>query len=139
MLSIEWSGIEEVLGNLARYEADQRARLRVACEEVAQLLERYAIMNHPWTVRTQATNVTTKGTWEELPNDLYEVVLSAGMWYNPYLELAGPNRGDYHRHEGTLPHMGLSNMGNGKWAWLWPAFVANHQAVIDTFVRHLRH
>lgn len=139
MIAVEWTGIEDVVANLARYEIEQRMRLRLACEEVAQLLERYAIMNHPWNVFTGATNVTTKGTWAEVAGDLYEVVLSAGMWYDVYLELAGPTRGDYARHSASLPHNSLQEFGGGKYAWLWPAISANQREIINTFARHLAH
>ncbi len=128
-----------MVANLARYEIEQRMRLRLACEEVAQLLERYAITHHEWQVRTQGTNLTTRGSWDELADDLYEVVLSAGMDYDVYLELAGPNRGDYAEHLGSLPHNSLGSYSGGKYAWLWPTIAANQKAIIETFVRHLSH
>src|SRR5690242_19199968 len=126
MLKVELTGIPEVVNNLLRYEVEQRMRLRLACKEVAQLLERYAITHHPWNVLTGATNITTRGTWEELTNDLYEVVLSAGMDYDVFLE------GKTATGEDSMPQY-------RRFAWIWPAIAANHHEIIGTFARHLKH
>jgi hypothetical protein len=139
MISFQFTGIEGVIGNLLKYEQEQRARLRLACEEIAKMLESYAIMHHPWTVRTQGTNLTTLGTWDELPDAIYQVVLSAGMNYDRFLELAGPVRGDYAAHEAALPNTALSSANAGKWAWLYPTMIACHQEALNTFARHLWH
>jgi hypothetical protein len=117
MITLTTTGIDTVTQALHDYQLDQQNRIRLACIEIAHYLEQYAITNHLWKVRTQATNVTTKGTFDEVGEDLYAVVLSAGMDYDVFLEL----------------------IKNGKYAWLWPAMVENEKVILDTFARHMRH
>ncbi len=126
MIQFQFAGIQGVIDNLLKFEREQHERLRLACEEVAQLLERYAITHHIWTVRTGGTNVTTLGTWDELPGDLYQVVLSAGMDYDVWLEGKTVSGGD-------------RDPKYQKFKWIWPAITANKTEIMNTFARHLRH
>lgn len=137
MITVEFTGIKQVIENLVRYEVEQRARLRLACEAVAQMLEQHARYNHPWHFDTWQTDLTTRGSWDELPGAIYQVVLSAGMDYNKYLELAGDGR--YAANLAGLPHTSLTNMGSSKWSWLWPAMIEKHQAALSIFEFYLKH
>jgi muconolactone delta-isomerase len=139
VISVQFSGLDTVIENLASYEADQINRVRLACIEIAHVLEQYAITHHEWRVRTQATNLTTRGTFDQPTEDLFEVVLSAGMEYNKYLELAGPQPGGFAAHLAGLPHESLVDYSSGKYAWLWPAIMANADQILSIIQRHLRH
>jgi hypothetical protein len=130
MIGIEFTGVEQVTMRLLQYEKDQRERAKLACAEVARLLETYAIMHHKWVPRTWATNVTTKGTWQEAADGLYEIVLSAGMSYDVFLE------------HGARQYAALTGEGGVPqtvWSWLWPALLENRDAILQTFARHLAH
>ena len=130
MISVQFDGIEQVLNALGQYEKDQRERAKLACVEIAQLLEAYAITHHRWVPRTWATNVTTHGTWTELADDLFEIVISANMWYDVYLETGAKQYETF---------LGLGSVVQTKWSWLWPAMLDNRQVILEVFARHLRH
>ncbi|MGL1399977.1 hypothetical protein ACSTI4_23555, partial [Vibrio parahaemolyticus] len=71
-----------------------------AAQEIALTLQHYAQANHPWKMDTGATDLSTLGeVSEDLSAHVYTIVLSAGMDYDVFLELAH----------------------SGKWAWIWPA------------------
>lgn len=139
MISVQFSGIDQVISKLEELETDQINRVRLACIEIAHMLEQSAITNHPWQVRTQLTNITTHGTFEQVADDLFEIVLSAGSPYSKYLELAGPFRGAFAAHLAMLPPDSLSVGDLGPYAWIWPAIVEHAQEIEDVIVRHLQH
>lgn len=113
-------GADEVTRNLERLAEDLYRRAYRAAEEIAALLESYAKANHPWKPDTGATDVSTRGTVvPSSPNiraDVLTVVLSAGMEYDVFLELAK----------------------QGRHAWLWPAIEANLSRIRQIFAEHLR-
>lgn len=97
-------GQEEVLRNLDHWYHDGILKqAATAMEEIAALLEGHAKSNHPWKPDTGATDVSTKGFIAEATPLVITAVLTAGMSYDVFLELAR----------------------DGKWAWLWPAIEAN--------------
>lgn len=97
-------GLAEVERNLNKWYSDGiMARARQAMEEIAALLDGYAKTHHPWTPRTGHTDVSTRGFISEVTPKIITAVLTAGMAYDVFLELAR----------------------EGKWAWLWPTIQAN--------------
>jgi hypothetical protein len=101
-------GDAEVLEKLQRWYADGiRKKARIAMENISAILEGYAKTHHPWTPRTGATDASTVGTIDEVTERMIGVVLTAGMNYDVFLELAR----------------------EGRWAWLWPAIEANLETI----------
>mgnify|MGYP007112932799 CR=1 FL=1 len=100
---MQLTGLDDVQRNLERYYQGTLKRAAIAMEEIAALLEGYAKANHPWKPKSGATDVSTKGFIAEATPLVITAVLSAGMEYDVFLELAR----------------------SGKWAWLWPAVEAN--------------
>ena len=129
MITVEWQGIEQMELALLAYEKDMRDRARLACAEVARWLEAYAQTHHPWVLLTGATNVTTHGTWEEVADDLYEVVISAGMFYDVFLETGAKQYETF---------IGYGGVMQTKWSWLWPTLISQRDAIMATFARHMR-
>lgn len=101
------TGIDTVQHNLERYYQGVLRKAAQVMEEIAALLEGYAKTNHEWMPDTGATDVSTRGFIAAATPMVITTVLSAGMAYDVFLELA---RG-------------------GKWAWLWPAVEANLEAI----------
>lgn len=101
-------GLAEVERNLDRwYRHGIYAKARQAMEEIAALLEGYAKTHHPWTPQTGHTDVSTRGFISEATPKVITAVLSAGVAYDIFLELAR----------------------DGKWAWIWPAIEANRDMI----------
>jgi len=100
-------GLEQALRKLDVYAAGLKSGANLAAHEIALMLEGYAKSHHLWTVHTGNTTNSIRGTVAEASDEIIRVVLSAGMDYDVYLELA---------HE-------------GKWAWLWPAIVACKETI----------
>jgi hypothetical protein len=100
-------GLEQAQRNLEVYAQGLRSGALLAGHEIAVLLEGYAKSHHPWSPKTGATDVSTKGTVAEVSTEMIRIVLSAGMDYDVFLEFAK----------------------EGKWAWLWPAVVANKEVI----------
>ena len=97
-------GQEEVFRNLDKWYTDGIfKKAATVMEEIAAILEGYAKANHPWEPQTGATDTSTRGFIAEVTPKVITAVLTAGMEYNVFLELAR----------------------EGKWAWLWPAVEAN--------------
>ena len=96
-------GEQLVLQGLEGYIKGLRKAAEDAAGEIAALLESYAKTHHPWTPRTGATDASTRGFVAENSEKLILIVLTAGMDYDKFLELAH----------------------GGKWAWLWPAVIDN--------------
>jgi hypothetical protein len=111
----EVGGVREVIQNLDRWQDELLRRARQTADEIAIYLESYAKSHHRWKPVTGATDVSTQGTWEELRGEVFRVVLSAGMDYDVFLELA---RG-------------------GRWAWLWPAIEENRDQIMQMWQRGL--
>lgn len=132
--------MNEIAASLTALQIRMNAAMAAAADEVAHLLENYAKEHHGTTPReagyirrpgragkvwreggigwgdvTGATQTSITGSSEKLYNDVYRVVLSAGMSYDVFLELAR----------------------NGKWAWLWPAVEANQDNIRAILARHL--
>ncbi len=108
-------GAEGVVANLAAWGERMLRAASEAAAEIAAFLEGYAKSHHPWTPRTGATDVSTAGSWGRLAGDLFEVILSAGMDYDVFLELA---------HD-------------GKWSWLWPAIEGNRDEIFAIWTARL--
>ena len=128
----EVTGLNEVLANLDKYLLSVHAALHRAGEEIGFLLENYA-KTHPgttpraagwiypgggvkrrwrtggvgWGDVTGATQQSTRGRISAETAEYVEVALSAGMDYDVFMELAR----------------------QGKWAWLWPAVIANENNI----------
>ena len=101
--------MEEVLRNQMRKKAES------AMDEVGHYLANYAKDNHLWTPRTGDTDRSTVGGLYESTAEYVRAVLSAGMTYDVFLELAR----------------------EGRWAWLNPAVEANQSAINSIIVRHM--
>jgi hypothetical protein len=108
-------GLEQAQRNLEVYARGLRSGALLAAHEIAALLEGYAKAHHPWSPDTGATDVSTKGTVAEVSDEMIRIVLSAGMEYDVYLEFAR----------------------EGKWAWLWPAIVANKDNIRNILRKRL--
>lgn len=128
MISVQFDGIEQVVSALEQYVKDQRERAKLACAEVAHLLENYAIREHPWTVRTGWTTHTTHGVWQAITEDIYEIVISAGMTYDIFLE---------HEAAQYQKLIGIGGVKQTEWSWLWPALMANRDEIMRIFQKHL--
>ncbi len=101
-------GVDEVQRNLDRwYHDDLLQNAVVVMEEIAALLEGYAKSNHEWQPQTGNTDTSTRGFISEVTPQVITAVLTAGMGYDVFLELAR----------------------NGQWAWLWPAVEANKDVI----------
>jgi hypothetical protein len=97
-------GLDEVERNLEKWYHDGIMRKAAqVMEEIAAILEGYAKTHHEWHPDTGATDVSTRGFIAEVTPKMITAVLSAGMSYDVFLELAR----------------------DGKWAWLWPAIEEN--------------
>lgn len=96
-------GQAEVERNLDKWYRGRLDAAVRAMEEIAVILEGYAKSNHPWKPDTGATDVSTRAFIAEATPKMITVVLSVGMAYDVFLELAR----------------------DGKWAWLWPAVETN--------------
>lgn len=96
-------------------EREIHRRTVAAGDEIGHMLANYAKTHHPWTPRTGATDVSTQGGVYEQTREYVRVVLSAGMSYNVFLELAR----------------------SGEWAWLYPTVQANQQNIMRILERHL--
>lgn len=108
-------GLDRVLGNLHRYEAETIQKAADAAGEIAELLEAYAKTNAPFTDRTGNLRASIDGTWSQVRGDVFRVVLSAGMEYAQFVEL----------------------LHNGKYSYLWPAMNANLDRIHDIWQRRL--
>jgi hypothetical protein len=95
---------QRVLASLAAYQERMMLRAQMAMQEVMTALEGWAKSEHSYTDRTGNTTNSIKGQIAEVSAEIVRGVLSAGMDYDVFLELA---------HE-------------GKWAFLWPT-VMNHR------------
>lgn len=115
-------GFDEVYRNMDAWERQFRKKAEEAIDEIGHFLANYAKKNHQWGnpyskgyIPTGATDLSTKGGLYESATDYVRGVLSAGMDYNVFLELAR----------------------EGKWAWLWPAVEANQTTIMGILERHL--
>jgi hypothetical protein len=105
------SGIEQVLANL---DADVQRKMKLAVdamETVCQLLQNYAKSEHTYTDRTANTTNSIRGFVAEITPDVIRGVLSAGMEYDVFLELAR----------------------DGKWAFLLPTITKHQTEIMNTF------
>lgn len=101
---------------LEALKARFQQQIEGAAAEIAHTLEQYALNNHPWEIRSGETNETTRGRVVEFSAEVVRITLSAGMDYDVFLELAR----------------------DGKWAWLWPAVMANVDTIKQILVKWLR-
>lgn len=108
-------GFQEVNRNLDNLEREIHRRAVNAMDEVGHFLANYAKTHHPWTPRTGATDVSTVGGIESETKEYVRAVLSAGMSYDVFLELAK----------------------DGRWSWLWPSVTSNQQNIMRILERHL--
>lgn len=91
-------GMESAQRKLAEVAILIQERAKIAVEEVMVALEGWAKSEHLYTDRTSNTTVSIKGQVAEASALLVRGVLSAGMDYDIFLELAR----------------------DGRWAFLWP-------------------
>lgn len=109
-------GLDQVLRNLDALTQKLERASATAAAEIAVVLEAYAKKNHPWQRDSGFTDTSTLGEPEQTRPDLIRVILSAGMDYDVFLELAR----------------------EGRWAWLMPAILANKDRALAIWERHLR-
>lgn len=108
-------GVSAVISGLEGWVKGTQDNVVKAAFEIAMLLEAYAKDHHPWQDRTGDTRQSIQGTVAEISDEMVLILLSAGMNYDVFLELA---RG-------------------GKWAWLWPAVIANQRKILGILRRNL--
>lgn len=92
------SGTETVQLRLAAITKQIQENAETAVAEVMAALEGWAKAEHPYTDRTGNNTASITGEVAEVSAQLVRGVLSAGMDYSVFLELAK----------------------DGKWAFLWP-------------------
>ena len=97
------SGLDEVMRNLEKWQAQTLDKARRVMEEIANHLAEYAKADHPWENQTGESQGSIRGFVEEAGPGIITATLSAGAGYDVFLELAK----------------------DGRWAWLWPAVEAN--------------
>ncbi len=108
------NGLETVLTAFDIHIELLKAEALKAADEIAHLLESYAKSNHPWKPDTGATDVSTRGFVEDA-GEVINIYLTAGMDYDIFLELAR----------------------DGKWAWLFPAILANQDRILQILILRL--
>lgn len=96
------TGLDQVQRRLDLYVNGLRNSAREAAAEIAELLANYAKTHHDWQPQTGNTDNSTMGTVQEVEGEVIRIILSAGMDYDVFLELAR----------------------SGRWAWLFPAVQA---------------
>ena len=108
-------GADQVLANLDKWVKQQQNAAEVAMSEVMAALEGWAKVEHRWgnpyskgyrPTGNLANSI--RGEVAEVTPDHVRGVLSAGMEYAIFLELAR----------------------DGKWAWLWPVIIRHEQDII---------
>ena len=109
--TFEITGISEMAAQIGLMREQIEKAVERASIQIAGVLEAYAKGNHPWEVDTGNTNQSTIGTSVQIEPLIYEAILSAGMDYDVDLELAK----------------------NGRFAWLWPAILANQEQIQNIF------
>ena len=105
------TGTDAVQLRLAEVAKQIQEKANTAMEEVMAALEGWAKSEHSYTDRTGNTSVSIQGQVEEASALLVRGVLSAGMDYDVYLELAR----------------------DGKWAFLWPT-IERHKDDIERLI-----
>jgi hypothetical protein len=114
--SVEITGLDAVFRNLDKWGDGLLDRAWLACQIIAARLEAYAKTHHAWRRDSGFTDGSTQGTPERLSEYVFDTILSAGMDYDIFLELAR----------------------QGKWAWLWPAMDACKGDIVTILKRELR-
>ena len=102
------TGDAQVLAALAAEMARLQANAELAMQEVMAALEGSAKSEHSYTDRTGNTTNSIQGTVAEASAELVRGILSAGMDYDVFLELARA----------------------GKWAFLWPTIERHHDDIL---------
>ena len=115
MVNIEVSGVKACIDTLTLSVSGMVSQAQAAGEEIAALLKDYAKNNHPWQNVTGETEATTDAQVVEATTQLVTVALFTGTDYSQFLELAR----------------------DGKWAWLWPAIIANEGAIMEIARKYL--
>lgn len=115
-------GFREVERALDNFEAEIHRRTVAAGDEIGHYLANYAKTNHLWGnpysegyTPTGHTDQSTQGGVYEQTREFVRVVLSAGMDYDVWLELAMSQR----------------------WSWLRPAVYASERQIMQILERHL--
>ncbi|BDI27990.1 hypothetical protein CCAX7_000410 [Capsulimonas corticalis] len=106
-MSVE--GADTVIGNLAKWIEERQKLAELAMNEVMAALEGWAKSEHAYTDRTANTTNSIRGEVAEATAEIVRGVLSAGMDYDIFLELA---------HD-------------GKWAFLWPVIIRHEQDILN--------
>lgn len=102
------TGDQQVLANLEKWAQERQAAAVQAMQIVMAALEGWAKSEHAYTDRTANTTNSIRGEVAEASKEIVRGVLSAGMEYDVFLELAR----------------------NGRWAFLWPTIVRHEQDII---------
>lgn len=114
-MSVELEGLDAILDGLDAFAEGLLQNAKGAAQEIADVLEAYAKANHPWKNDSGDTEASIMAQMLDDTEDLIIIALSAGMPYDVFLELA---------HD-------------GKWAWLFPAIVANESKILSILKRRL--
>ena len=114
-MAIEIRNLSVVMGNLSYYVQGSREQAYMAAREIAEMLQYAAKTEHPWNDDTFMTRITTKGSIMEQTEDHVLITLSAGMYYDVYLELSR----------------------EGKWAWIWPTVMKKQPEIMKILEKWL--
>ncbi|MCW3059709.1 MAG: hypothetical protein JWQ02_1530 [Capsulimonas sp.] len=112
-MSVE--GADQVLANLDKWIKERQALAELAMNEVMAALEGWAKSEHTYTDRTANTTNSIRGEVTEASATIVRGVLSAGMEYDVFLELAR----------------------NGKWAFLWPTIIRHEKDILNIIANRL--
>lgn len=115
MKTVGLDGADNVIRNCRAMEGRFKERAVTAAREVAAYLEGWAKTHHLWVRQSGMTDATTRGSLETIAPDIVTLVLSAGMEYDVYLELAH----------------------GGRYKWLRPAVEDNRDAIREIVKRHM--
>ena len=99
------SGLDGVRANLKALYSGERKSIANAMGEICSVLGAWAQGHHDWKPRTGNTDTSTRAAIVKADTEEIVLALTAGMDYDVFLELAR----------------------DGKWAWLWPAMLANQE------------
>jgi hypothetical protein len=109
-------GVDQVLAGFEGYIKQQTERCVVAMEQVTTALEGWAKAEHSYTDRTSNTTNSIRGFVAEATPQMVRGVLSAGMEYDVFLELARGGKWAFllpvlERHKGDIEKIIVSALG----------------------------
>lgn len=109
-------GAAQVIGNLSRLDAATQARAEQALTAVMLALEGWARTEHTFMNRTGLLQASIRGFVDENRGPLLTGILSAGMEYGVFVELAR----------------------QGKWAFLRPVIEGHQDQIARILASHLQ-